>query len=299
MSNGQTIGLMGLAVAGLVSAPATVSAQESPTPVNTGRVSWNLGADAVTEYWFRGIAQENQGIILQPYFDVTFGLISEGNITLDAYAGTWNSVHTDNPTSDGEDDFWYESDIFAGIAIGLPHNFSLDLSYVNYYSPAYGSNFAEEIDIRVGYDDTNLMEDLGMPFILNPHALIAFEINNGRDAGSDKGTYLELGVAPQFTLTESLDYPLTLTVPVTAGFSVDDYYEDADGDDETFGFLDIGAVVSTPLPFIPSDYGTWTASAGLHYIMLGDSTEDLGRDFAVTSGDSDSIYATFGVHMSY
>ena len=298
MTNGRTLSTLGLAAAaGFVGAPAM--AQEMPAPVNTGRVSWELGASAVSEYWFRGIAQENQGIIVQPYATVTFGLLSEGNLTLDAYAGTWNSVHTNNPSSDGEDNYWYESDVFAGVAIGLPHGVTLDLSYINYYSPAAGSNFSEEIDIGVSYDDRELMESLGMPFLLNPRAIVAFEINNGADAGSDEGTYLQLGIEPSFALTDSADYPLTLSIPVTAGFSLDNYYEDAAGDDETFGYLDIGAVVSTPLPFIPADYGVWTASAGLHYIALGDSAADLGNDLGVTDGKDDSIYATFGVSMSY
>lgn len=302
MTSGWKLGTLGLAAtAGIVGAPAMGQAQEAlaPAPVNTGRVSWELGATVASEYWYRGIAQENQGLIVQPYATVTFGLISEGNITLDAYAGMWNSVHANNPSSDGEDNYWYEADFFAGVSMGLPHNLTLDLSYVNLYSPAAGSNFAEEIDVAVAYDDTDLMASLGAPFVLSPHAMVGFEINNGSDAGSDSGTYLELGIEPSFALTQSADYPLTLSIPVTAGFSLGNYYEDAAGDDETFGYLDIGAVFSTPLPFIPADYGTWTASAGLHYIMLGDSAADLGRDFNVTDGEDNSVYATLGVSMSY
>lgn len=300
MSNGPVLSMTGLAAAGLIGvSAATAQAQEVPVPVNTGRVAWTLGADATSEYWFRGIARENQGIIVQPYFDVTFGLISEGNLTIDAFMGTWNSVHASNPTSDDEDNNWYESDVFAGLAIGLPYDLSLRLSYIYYYSPAAGDKFAEEIDVELVYDDTRLMRDLGLPFNLNPSALIAFEIDNGADAGDSKGTYLQLAINPSFALTDSMDYPLTLSVPVTAGFSLDDYYENADGDDDSFGYFNIGAVVTTPLPLIPADYGIWTASVGLHYIKLGDSAADIGSDFNVTDGSSDSVYATFGLRMNY
>lgn len=301
MTKGQTWSALGLAVAGLVAAP--VQAQEGPAPVNTGKVSWTLGADVATQYWFRGMAQENQGLILQPYADVTFGLLGEGDFTLDAYLGTWNSLHYDNPSSDGSSDAWFESDFFIGAAVGLPYGIALDVSYINLYNPAGGDIFAEEIDVAVSYDDTDLMDSLGVPFTLSPYALVAFEFDGGSDAGNDEGTYLELGVEPRFALTDSEDYPLTLAIPVTAGFSIEDYYEDAAGDDDFFGFLDIGAVVSMPLSFIPADYGAWEASAGVHYILLGDSTENISGssagNFGVTNGEDSYVYATFGISMSY
>lgn len=299
MTNGLKWCAMGLAAAGLFAAPA--QAQEEPAPVNTGRVSWTLGADITTQYWFRGIAQENQGFILQPYADVTFGLLGGDDFTLDAYLGTWNSLHYDNPSSDGTVDAWYESDFFAGVAIGLPYGLALDISYINLYNPAGGDIFAEEIDFAVAYDDTDLMDSLGVPFTLAPYALLAFEFDGGSDAGTEEGTYLELGVEPSFALIDSEDYPVALTIPVTLGFSLEDYYEDATGEDESFGFLDIGAVLSVPLPFIPADYGAWEASAGVHYILLGDTTEEIAgpAGFNVTGGEDDYVYATFGVSMSY
>lgn len=292
-----------LSLAALAGMTAPALAQEGPAPVNTGKVSWTLGADLVTEYWFRGIAQENQGWILQPYVDATVNLIERGDYTLAAYAGTWNSVHFDNPTSDGDGDGdnWYEADFFAGVALGLPGGFGLDVSYLNLYAPSAGDVFAQEIDVAVSWDDTELMESFGAPdgFALGPYALVAFEIDGGSDAGSDEGIYLELGVEPSFTLTESEDYPLTLSIPIKAGFSIDDYYQDAEGDDDFFGYVDVGAVVSVPLAFIPNDYGAWTAAAGIHYIVLGDSAADIGNDFGVTGGEDDSIYGTFGISMSY
>lgn len=299
-------GLSAGVFAAAVAAPSVAFAQEAtdPAPINTGNVSWTLGIDFVTEYWFRGIAQENQGIIAQPYADVTFSLISEGNITLDVYTGLWNSLH-ENASEE-----WYEADFFIGGAIGLPGGFAVDISYVNLYSPAGGTSFAEEIDVAVSYDDTALWEGFGLEgFALAPYALVAYEIDAGSDAlgrAGEEGTYLELGVEPTFALTQSGDYPLSLSVPITAGFGISDYYEtglggDDDGEDFTFGFLDIGGVVSTPLPFIPADYGAWEASAGVHYIILGDEAQDISgpQGFNVTGDDDDSIYLTFGVSMSY
>lgn len=291
--------LLALAAAGLVGAQA--QAQEEPAPVNTGKVSWTLGVDVVSEYWFRGIAQENQGWIVQPYASVTFGLMSSEDFSLDAYLGTWNSLHFDNPSSDGSADAWYESDFSVGLAMGLPYDLALDVAYINLYSPAGGDIFAEEINVVLSYDDSELMDSWGVPFSFNPHTKLAFEFDGGSDAGNNEGVYWELGVAPSFALTDSEDYPLTLSIPVVAGFSLDDYYEDANGDDEFFGYLDIGLVLSTPLSFIPADYGAWEASIGGHYLLLGDSTQSIAspEGFNVTDGDENEFYATFGISMSY
>lgn len=292
----------GLVVAGsLVAALAAPAlAQEDPAPVNTGAVTWTLGADLVTEYWFRGMAQENQGLIVQPYADVTFSIISEGNVTLDLYTGVWNSVHEENVEE------WYEADFFAGAVFGLPRGFSLDVSYVNYYGPDAGGEFAEEIDVALSYDDSELWGDNG--FALSPYVLLAYEIDAGADAlgtAGDEGLYLEVGIEPSFALTQGGDYPLTLSVPVTVGFGIEDYYEtglggDDDGEDFTFGFVDIGGVVSTPLPFIPADYGAWEASLGVHYILLGDEAQDISGPLGFNVDDDDSsLYVTFGVSMTY
>src|SRR5262245_7053171 len=48
-------------------APAAAPAEPAPEAVNKGKVSLSLGVDFVTEYFFRGISQENQGAIVQPY----------------------------------------------------------------------------------------------------------------------------------------------------------------------------------------------------------------------------------------
>ncbi len=288
--------------AGLV-APATTLAQIDPAPVNTGAVTWSIGLDVVSEYWFRGTAQENQGLILQPYSDVTFSLISQGNVTLDLYAGTWNSIHSE------VDEEWYEADFFGGAVIGLPAGFSLDISYVNFYGPAAGGSYAEEIDVALSWDDSPFWADRGIEgFALNPYVLFAYEIDAGSDAlggDGDEGSYLEFGISPSFNLTQGGDYPLTLTVPMTVGFGVSDYYETGindDGDDFVFGFFDVGAVVSVPLPFIPADYGAWHASAGVHYIILGDEAQDISgpEGFNVIGSDQDdSFYVTFGLSMTY
>ncbi|NBC10454.1 MAG: hypothetical protein GVY24_01800 [Planctomycetes bacterium] len=322
MSHGK-ITLAAAAALGTLLGTVHVQAQEEAPAINNGSVSFTIGADVVTEYWFRGIQQENQGFILQPYADVTFALVSNEDYTLDGYFGVWNSLHwgdgtssTPNnpPGSTGNDDVWYEADFFIGGTLGLG-DFGIDFGYTNLYGPNAGGEFAEEIYVGVSYDDSELWGDNFDG--VQPYATVIFEIDGGSDGVTgttgangrtgEKGTYLELGIEPTFVLTDSADYPMTLGVPVTLGLSLDDYYEYVDGagniQDDDFGFLQVGAVVSMPLTMVPAEYGAYEVSAGLYYIMAGEVAE--ADPFGVTSGggfdsgDDDSIFASIGISMSY
>ncbi|HEX7010929.1 MAG TPA: TorF family putative porin, partial [Phycisphaeraceae bacterium] len=248
---------------------------------NTGKIHLEMGASVVTEYWFRGIGQENEGLILQPYATVGVDLLENDDFTLGGFVGTWNSIHDSTPG-----DAWFESDFTVGLSAGLSDNLTLDVAYVNLYNPAGGDSFAEEVDLVLSYDDTELAQKfsiplgdgedpptLGLPFPLQPHVAMAFEIDGGSDAGENKGIYLELGIEPQFSLVESESYPVTLSTPMTVGLSLDDYYENAQGEDDTFGYFDAGLVLSMPLDFVPADYGQWEASLGVHAIFLGDTAQ--------------------------
>lgn len=273
---------------------SAVAQEQQPLEVNSGKLSLELGADVVSEYWFRGIGQQNEGFILQPYATVTATLSDDdAKVSTDLYAGTWNSFHR----NDGDSD-WFESDFFVGLAFGFSNGVGVDVSYINLYNPDGSQSFAEEIDLTVSYDDAAWAEEAGLPFAFSPYAMLAFEFSGGSDAGTSEGIYLELGVEPSFDLIHSETYPVTLSVPLTLGLSVDDYYENAGGDSDTFGYFDAGLVLSTPLAFIPADYGQWSASAGVHLLVLGDTAQDISAAFG-TGDDEVNTYATFGISMSY
>ena len=78
--------------------------------------------------------------------------------------------------------------------------------------------------------------------------------------------------------------PVSLSLPVTLGISLADYYEGPLGQDDRFGYLDIGLVASTELP-IPESYGTWEISAGaqLQGLRVSSGLRLPGRWCAVTS----------------
>ena len=83
-----------VAVAAMTVAAPRVSAQDDIDPINNGAWSFSLGADIVTEYWFRGIAQgpaNTKGFIPQLSMEAAVDLITTDEYTLTANVGSWSS----------------------------------------------------------------------------------------------------------------------------------------------------------------------------------------------------------------
>ena len=117
-----------------------------------------------------------------------------------------------------------------------------------YQNPNGAFKTIQELGFKVGYDDTDLMKEAGVGFLLKPFAGIYIETSDGN--GTDD-TYAEVGVAPLFAVHEG---KVTLSFPVVLGLSVDDYYLEADGGNALFGYGGVSALATIPLPF-PEKYG--------------------------------------------
>jgi hypothetical protein len=285
---------------------APAHAQEEVAPINNGNVSFSVGFDLFTEYWFRGIDQgpeQRQGVQFQPYIDVAFDLWSYEDFSLAYYFGTWNSFST-AADSGGN---WYESDIYTGFSVGLPMNFAIDFGYTLLYNPSGGGTFSQEIYAGASYDDSAFWSDQGLDHWqfagLQPYVYFAVEVEGASDgtaSGQSDGTYAEIGIEPAVILPFSpQDYPLSFSVPIAAGFSLDDFYEideDGDGDysDACWGFVSIGFQLGVPLPFIPAEYGAWEATAGFTLLVLSDELQSVAGD-----GDQVQPIGNFGLSMSY
>jgi len=105
-------------------------------------------------------------------------------------------------------------------------------------------------------------------------------------------------VAPGFTLLDGHTYPVSVSFPVTLGLGLDDYYEAADSagqvtSDDTFGFVDAGVVAGVPLAAIPQEYGSWEATAGVHFLTLGGNLQ------SANAGDPFEVLGLFGISLSY
>jgi hypothetical protein len=270
---------------------AAAQAQSDPD-----KVSFDAGVDFTTAYYFRGILQDDEGFIAQPYGELGFNLYeSDGPLSsATAALGIWNSFHTGDTGTGGDSArdprSWYEADLYAKLGFGFMQAISAEIAYIVYTSPNGSFDDVQELALSLGVDDSQWMGD----FALNPSLTLAFELEGQADGGSDEGVYLQLGVEPSYLIVKDETYPLTLAIPLTLGLSLSDYYEDPEtGDDEAFGFFDAGVALSMPLGFMPAAYGAWDISAAIHFLFLGESTEKIN------DGDSFKAYGTVGLSLSF
>lgn len=283
---------MGIVASALALASLFLCTSEVRAGENEGRISLSAGVDFTTAYYFRGILQEKDGFIAQPYGDVTINLYEgeNGLNSVGATVGIWNSFQTDSPGDPGDPTAWYEADLYGGLTFGLFDNWEAGVIYTAYLSPNGAFTSTQEIAFSLSFDDSELLG----AFALSPQILVAVEIKGGgADAVRPLGTYFELGVEPGFTLIESENYPVSLSFPLTLGLSLSDYYQDSTGDDDTFGYFDLGINLSVPLSFIPADYGSWEVFVKGDFLFLGDNLE------AVNSGDAFEAIGTIGISLAY
>ena len=283
-----------LAAALLSATPA--SAQGSDP--NPGSITLSGGYDVVNAYYFRGIPQEDGdfGSVMWPYLDLGFALYSgDGVVTsLTANVGTWNSLHTgltglDSPVGK----LWYESDVYATFGLGFGGGTAVGVTYTAYTSPNSAFTTVKEFAIKVAVDDSAY---LGAAAV-RPYVLLAREFGRGEsevalglgqgDAGLGLGTYMEVGVAPGFTVSR-----LGVAIPAKVGLSLADYYEGGFDPDERFGFFSLAGVVTVPFTDAPGRFGTWNVHGGVEYLRLGD------RNAGFAGGDN-QVVGSLGIGFSY
>jgi hypothetical protein len=112
-------------------------------------------------------------------------------------------------------------------------------------------------------------------------------------AAAHLGIYAQLGVEPTFSLARLGGGDVTFALPLTMGFCLKNYYVDVDGRGDLLGYLDLGAVASSPLPFLPSRAGSWHVDVGLHWLLFGDSNEQ--RD----AGESSELIVSIGLGTTF
>jgi hypothetical protein len=285
--------VLGAGVA-LAQTPAAVPAPVADAKPNTGRVSLTAGVDWTTDYYFRGILQEDKDYIFQPYGEITFKLLEGGPAfgNLGLTIGTWNSLHGGPTGVDGNNtdpDLWYESDFYTKLGWTFLEDFTSAVIYTAYMSPNDRFGTVQEVAFSLGYNDSKLLG----PFALNPSLLLAFEFKGQADAGNHRGVYLQAGISPGYTFNAGGSYPVTLSVPLLVGLSVSEYYEFGTGDDDTFGFFQGGVTLAVPLAFVPASFGTWTVKGGLSVLQLGDNLK------AINNSDRTEVIGTIGLAFTY
>ncbi len=267
--------LAGLALALWGVAPA--AAQTASSGTNSGAIHFTGSLDAASLYVFRGIVQE-----LDPEFTAfpagDLG-ISLGRATTVNF-GTWHSLQTGSSGSDGPSGkIHYEEDFYATLAFAPAAGFTTGVTFTAYTSPNNMFNTVKEISFKVaksGY--------------VNPYGLVAFELSGAADGDDDgTGTYLELGVAPAIPLGPR---GFTITAPVKVGLSLSKYYQ-LSGEDNTFGYVDVGGLVTMPLSTIAPRFGSWNVHGGIEFYTFGDTTK------SINDGGSNKVVGSVGLGVSY
>ena len=255
---------------------ATPAAAQDPDP-NTGGITVAGGIDFVNAYHFRGIPQDESGVIMWPYGDLGFALFSgDGGLkSVGVNVGLWNSLHTGAVGRDNgiNGKLWYESDFYTTLGIGLGGGISVGATYTAYTSPNGLFGTVRELAFKFAVDDSGLLGG----FAVKPYVLVARELSGQADGGTEEGTYLELGIAPGYTASR-----VSLAMPVKVGLSLGDYYETLGGD-ERFGFFSLAAVATVPFTSAPTKLGTWNVHGGVEYLRLGDRNQALGENQVVGS----------------
>jgi hypothetical protein len=283
--------LWSLAAYAALAVPTQLFAQDTavavePADPNTGALTLSGGIDYTTAYFFRGYNQEDTGLILQPYVTITAAVASNDNFTLNAYVGTWNSFHEKKTATSGTNSSWFESDLYGGLDF-VVGKFTVGAVYTFYTYPNGAFETIQEIGFKVAYDDTEVLKNAGLNFALKPYVGVYIETDDGNGT---EDTYAEIGVAPAFSVGNGI----TLTVPLTLGLSLDDYYLDDGGDNETFGYGAIGAFASLPLGEA-GRFGAWTLTGGVQYIYLFADSAEAAND----GGENDEILGKVGVSFTY
>jgi hypothetical protein len=291
-----------------------------------GKVTFNVGIDVPTRYYFRGILQEDEGFIGQPYAEINVNLFEYDIFRMTAIGGVWNSFHSEqtkqsfgsrardaaraqgvsqrtlNP-SFGDPESWYEFDAYGGAAFGIG-DAEISTIFTVYTSPNGAFQTTQDIAFGASYDDSGILGD----FALNPGITFYLETAGpGAFGTTARGTLLQLHGGPEFGLTGG-DNPITLGIPIEAGLSLNDYYESSDAtlppytnnskasgvDDATFGYFQTGMDLGIPLTFIPCEYGSWLLNAGWRFISMGRTLKEVNRN-----GDDYSFFGMFGLSMTY
>jgi len=273
-----------------VSAAAWAQETAAPTKPNNGSVTLTAGTDLLNTYMFRGIRQDDTGLIAWPAADIGITAFSGngGLKSIGINVGTWNSLHTGDTGSNRRIDpkLWYESDFYATVGFGFGGGVTLGTTYTAYTSPNSGFGNVKEISFKLGVDDS---KPLGKAS-LKPYGLVAFELSGQADAGTKKGKYLELGVAPGTPLSKYA----SIAFPTKVGLSLGDYYEaPGGGPDSKFGYFSVSGIVTVPMTGIPARLGGWNVHGGVEFQALGDATK------AFNGGDGSKIIGSFGIGLSY
>lgn len=266
---------------GALEAPAEAAAPRGPRAFFTG------GLDYTPAYYRRGYLQDNSGLILQPFLTLACTLNPDDAAVVQPYLTSWNSfglLDLDNRMA-------VMVEGMAGVFVTWNH-FTFDANFAIYNnSPMDATSVIHELGLKVGYDLCALWVPPGerSAFALRPSAGLIWETY---DQNGSNDAYLELGLEPAWRFAWC-EQKAVVSVPIQFGLSMDDYYFNAQGQQQTLGFVSVALSASTTLPSPPCG-GRWFLSGGVQYTRL--VADNL---IIVNNGSADVFTAKAGVGFSF
>lgn len=266
------------------------AAEEEPEEADDQRIHLSVGLDWSSAYYSRGFRQEDRGSVVQPWAELGFTLHKWDTGEFGVFLGTWNSLHSKETgagdSATGIRRNWYEADVYAGVSATIG-DLTATATYLSWSSPNDAFESATELHARFSYDDS---ECLGA-WALNPSVLFVVEVDGATmDGVSPRGVYFEPSISPGFTIEKSAIGDIEVVFPITAGFSLGNYYSNDEGDDTFCGYETVGVKASVPLPF-NEKYGTWTLSTGVTMLFMNGPCK--------TSNDDDATEVIFTVGIAF
>jgi hypothetical protein len=292
--------------------------EPAPPPPNTGAISLTINLNFPTAYFFRGIAQSNAGFMFEPYVELKANVYEGGqkDVLTGGYLKVAGFSHFNSvappirPNS-------YEPDLYLTAGLVLWKRLTLEGGWNLYAYPGGGSSQVQEVFGKVGFDDSGLWQ-FKLPgdqdFSFSPYVLFAGETSGQADGaapfGGSRGTYMELGVDPGYTVDFYKNWSARFHLPFVLGLSLDNYYQVATTtgvQNETFGYADLALAVDVPMKFMPARYGKWTFTSGIHMLWLGSNNKLLAgppspnalNALNVTGGSGYQVWGLTGFRIEY
>lgn len=234
----------------------------------------------------RGMIVHNDGLTFQ-WLALGLFNIYKGDSFINDFSlvgGVWNDFSTDGvsvhaPFNSSPKTRWVEIDPIAGISLGLPKGFKLDITYTAFNMQILDIGTSQHLETKLSFDDTPYLKN----FALHPYLLYWQELTGkataadvpyivdplGKALGGGPGSsyYLELGVTPGYTTKYAglkFEFPTRVLLPNERFYG--EYYHSS----STVGLWETGVKTTLPLKFVPQGYGFWSAHFGVRYMNFVD-----------------------------
>jgi hypothetical protein len=302
---------------------AKVVAESEADPDSEDGSTWNrdsefitlrAGLDMTSQYFFRGILQENQGVVGQPWAELQLHFYRSESLISDVYlfSRSWNSFHSGPSGTESKLSHspaaWYETQLTVGLGIEAFDVFTVSGGYSIQISPNDRFTTVEELFLRGDLDDKklwNLRGELGsLKWEFNGlqlYGMFAWETdgqrdgvdNGGKFTGINRGVYSEVGAKPGVTLRPCDAFTISLSVPISVGFNVFEYHEVPHKGDAPFGFFTLGFEGEVPLKAIPERFGAVSLYGAVNWYNLGQNVSKFNN------GHNDEVVVSGGMRFSY